>query len=958
MTSRSAPPDAAHTGAGATTDLGLAVQRIACLLGVRQVAVVDPGGALPHDFGELEAIVAEAVDPTVIEASRDGVAVVCGELPPDGLEARALVVTSLADDDAPLETAARAHAAAEASGWRVAHQGLVRGADEHGRVHREEPLLIACRPDDDRLLRALDNGPLSLALDPAVVGLDAPGRPARVLIASYEITGPTGNGGIGTAYHSLAYALAGAGHDVTLLFTGWLDPEQSAREQEWHRDFAAAGIDFALLGTPWDVPVRSPHYAVRRAYELHRWLVDAHAQRPFDVVHVPECQGHGALAQTAKALGLAYADVEFVVGTHSSTRWIAECNREGLESVDQLVTEHLERRSVACADVLLSPSAYLVNYMRDRRWALPERTFVQQYARPKSVRELAAGSTSRAWTEPPSELVFFGRLETRKGLEAFCEAVDLLVAEDDCPFARVTLLGRLERVMGVDAATFIARRAERWDLPWTILPDLGHDEAIAYLRSRACVVAIPSLVDNSPNTVSEAIALGVPFVASRSGGTAELIATGDLASATFDGWRASKALEPPTFAGTEAPFDAQTLATALRAKAAAPTTPTSPAVDSDACDRAYDDWHRAIAGRQRSTLPAERGDELSVAVCVVATGDAEAARVIASLRRGTRQPQSLVTVFGEEDGGSANGANTIHALGRDAGRARDEAIAALDADVLIVLRSRDDPDPTLVEQVCTAMAAGVSDVLSLVCRDPVTTREVDVEDVPRRDVVPADLRAFVPVSGPPIVAAAYPALSVGPYAIRREALTQLGGYAPDAWGAALDHELLARAALCGLRIDVLPDPLLTQLSDDEWSVSRSHHWGRGRYPAPHGEEQIRILRPFRQRLPESLADLPALLAGALRAAGSVAELADEHRALRQELIDAYEARVTEQRDLIALYEERQEEMRAALGRMNLPTSDRTVGRLRRAVRPPIGAWPGRAVRFGKGRIEQRRHRTR
>ena len=490
---------------------------------------------------------------------------------------------------APLDALARMKSEATSAGWRIAHAGLVLTiALGDGTSRRECPLVIACRPSDDEIARMLDNGPLSIALDPVARAAGDIGRAARVLIASHEVAGPTGNGGIGTAYHSLAHALAAAGHDVTVLFTGWLDPERRGQEPAWREAFGAAGIAFALLGDPWDVPVRSPHHAVRRAYELHRWLAVAHARKAFDVVHVPDCQGHGALAQTAKALGLAYGDVEFVVGTHSSSRWIAEANREGLETIDQLVTEQLERCSVERADVLMSPSAYLVDYMRDRGWQLPERTFVQPYARPQSVRRLPAEAIADGPVERPSELVFFGRLETRKGVETFCAAVDLLVAEGNCPFERVTLLGRPERVMGEDAASFVARRAVAWGLPWTILPDHAHEEAVAYLRSRACVVAMPSLVDNSPNTVSEAIALGVPFIASRSGGTAELIAADDLATATFDGWRASTTLEPPTFADAEAPFDAHALAAALRAKAVAPSVRTAPAVDAVACDRVYD----------------------------------------------------------------------------------------------------------------------------------------------------------------------------------------------------------------------------------------------------------------------------------------------------------------------------------------------------------------------------------
>lgn len=741
---------------------------------------------------------------------------------------------------------------------------------------------------------ALDDGPLGLAHDPATATQPgSSGRPARVLIASCEVAGPTGNGGIGTAYHSLAHVLAAAGHDVTLLYTGWLDPEQGSHEPEWRRSFAQQGIDFSLLGSPWDPPVRSPHHSVRRAYELHRWLADAHAARPFDVVHIPEYRGHGALALTAKALGLAYADVEFVVGTHSPTRWIAECNREGPEQIDALVTEHLERVSVERADVVMSPTAYLLDYMRERGWKLPERTFVQPLARPRAVRENVAAAAAH----PPDELVFFGRLETRKGLEAFCDAVDLLVAGGDCPFARVTFLGRPERVMGEDATTYVERRATTWGLAWELLPDLGHAQAVAYLRGRACIAAIPSLVDNSPNTVIEVLELGVPFVASRSGGIAELIAAEDLASSTFDGWRASAVLQPPALAQHEAPFDAGALAAALRRRAAAPGRPARPSVQDTVCDRVYDEWHRAVAARPRD-LPRTTPHVMpTAAVCIVADEPGDVRRVADAIATGTRAPTRVAAVCATPPSPEPPaGVHTVVAAGRAGGPAREQLLDGLDCDVVIVLRGHEDPDPELVEQVCEALAVGDSDVLALVCRDANAERSTGVPPELRRRDVAADLRAFVPAGGPALAALAYPALAVGPYAIRRAALDALGGFAPDAWGEASDRELLGRAALAGLRIDVLPNPLATTIRDDRWADLRARFWGDAPLPAPEGEELLRSLRPFAQRLPAEQTDLPALLVAALRDTGTAMRE-------RAALVDAYERRVLELGELVAHYEQ-------------------------------------------------------
>jgi glycosyltransferase involved in cell wall biosynthesis len=58
------------------------------------------------------------------------------------------------------------------------------------------------------------------------------------------------------------------------------------------------------------------------------------------------------------------------------------------------------------------------------------------------------------------------------------------------------------------------------------VPFMPKDELLAYYR-RAALCVIPSLWDNSPNTVYEAMAAGRAVVASRVGGIPELVADGE-----------------------------------------------------------------------------------------------------------------------------------------------------------------------------------------------------------------------------------------------------------------------------------------------------------------------------------------------------------------------------------------------------------------------------------------------
>ena len=109
---------------------------------------------------------------------------------------------------------------------------------------------------------------------------------ARVCIATYEILGPSQNGGIGTAYFSLATTLASTGHDVTILH---LSSEVSDRDaiEHWTIRFHTLGIRFvALPPTPRMINVPQCMLTARDAYA---WL----RKQEFDVIHFPELQGHG-----------------------------------------------------------------------------------------------------------------------------------------------------------------------------------------------------------------------------------------------------------------------------------------------------------------------------------------------------------------------------------------------------------------------------------------------------------------------------------------------------------------------------------------------------------------------------------------------------------------------------------------------------------------------------------------
>src|SRR5262249_16861114 len=131
-----------------------------------------------------------------------------------------------------------------------------------------------------------------------------------------------------------------------------------------------------------------------------------------------------------------------------------------------------------------------------------------------------------------SGITFFGRLEQRKGIALFCDALDRLVRLNPPKFT-VSFLGKAAKVGGRDATDFIEDRAKHWPFEWRIISDRHQRSALELVRQSGDMGVIASIEDNLPNAVLECLCAQIPFLASRSGGIPEAIAAEDVETATF-----------------------------------------------------------------------------------------------------------------------------------------------------------------------------------------------------------------------------------------------------------------------------------------------------------------------------------------------------------------------------------------------------------------------------------------
>jgi len=104
--------------------------------------------------------------------------------------------------------------------------------------------------------------------------------------------------------------------------------------------------------------------------------------------------------------------------------------------------------------------------------------------------------------------------DTRKGMEYFVEAIKRMVEEH--PDVR-------ENTVAAILGGHSDEIAERLDLPAYSLGYVDDEQTIVSIYNSADVYVLPSLEDNLPNTIMEALSCGVPCVGFRVGGIPEMI---------------------------------------------------------------------------------------------------------------------------------------------------------------------------------------------------------------------------------------------------------------------------------------------------------------------------------------------------------------------------------------------------------------------------------------------------
>jgi O-antigen biosynthesis protein len=504
----------------------------------------------------------------------------------------------------------------------------------------------------------------SLGTDPC---LNKTASKKKIAFFYTTIMGPSMTGGVGTSCLSMAEIAAKAGHKVD-VFLPSKDFSPSEFEH-WRRFFRKQGVHLILFKS--DCQANMPPIAAP-SYEIYRFLQKQH----YDIVHFVDSFGLGYYATLAKRLGLDFQNTLFAVSLSGTWYWhLRESQRSfGFNIQEEMTNGFLERKSAEYADVVFSPTLYAEKWVKKQGWKLPLRTFIVPY--PLNIYGLKHNGNKNSL----DEIVFFGRMETRKGLELFCDAIEAL-PRSVWQGRTVTFLGPWGVAGEELSSQYLKRRSKSWSFRWKVIYDYSQTKAIEYLRNRNVLVVLASGSETYGYTLVECATLGIPFICSDIPSFKELVAPHSFKDAIFK--RAPAAL-------------AKKLANIL-AHGRSPTPELSFGILENRQQWAH--WHNYVTAEE-SRAPKSKKGPINITACLVNSENSSAlGKCLHGLSKQKHLPNEVIVVDNR--------------LGQmTTSEARNLAVEKARGNFILLLDESDIPKPEMVSTLVTSAKATKAHVVT------------------------------------------------------------------------------------------------------------------------------------------------------------------------------------------------------------------------------------------------------
>jgi glycogen(starch) synthase len=351
---------------------------------------------------------------------------------------------------------------------------------------------------------------------------------------------PAPSGGIGTYAFHISRLLAEAGETVHVVGQMW-DRAELRLEERCRGRLIIHRVPFddwaswlprqphPLLGAREEISLFKSSYSPQcfswQAALLAEKLVEAEG---IELIEAQDYEAPLYYFQLRRALGQGpKRRPPCMVHLHSPTEFIARHNDWDVSLPSVVTAKRLEDYSIAAADELLCPSKYLAR-QAEIHYGLTE-GIIQVIPYPIGASRTLARDNS-TWER--GAICYLGRLERRKGVIEWMEAA--AAVGRDYPRARFEFIGAdTVDSYGASIRESMERRIPKDMRAMFCFRGARKHSSLPNFLARARIAVVPSRWENFPNTCIEAMGSGLPVIASREGGMAEMIKDGQT------GWLAN-----------------------------------------------------------------------------------------------------------------------------------------------------------------------------------------------------------------------------------------------------------------------------------------------------------------------------------------------------------------------------------------------------------------------------------
>jgi glycogen synthase len=353
---------------------------------------------------------------------------------------------------------------------------------------------------------------------------------------------PAPSGGIGTYAHTISRLLAEYGETVHVIGQLWEGAEKAVEEQcrgkliihrvpyeNWKSLLKGRAHPAILRGLS-----RNLFYSDLRA-QCFSWQASLLAEKlvaaeGIDLVEAQEYEAPLYYFQLRRALGLGPELLPpCFIHLHSPSEFIARYNSWKPDSPSIAAAKRLEGQSIGAADALICPSRFLARQAEKHYRIATGTVFVIPYPIGEIVQ---CERNQNTWEH--GTILYIGRLEPRKGILEWIDAAVAAARNNPAiifEFIGANALGP-NRIEGED----VLRRLIPKDVRsrFVVRGEQEHSSIQSFLRN-ARLAVVPSRWENFPYSCIEALGSGLPVIATREGGMAEMIRDGT------SGWLAHEA---------------------------------------------------------------------------------------------------------------------------------------------------------------------------------------------------------------------------------------------------------------------------------------------------------------------------------------------------------------------------------------------------------------------------------